>query len=132
MKAVRCLVAPLTAAMVLMTGYGSVAVPAERITLTNADGGRSGDVAVGDDIEVRLTPYRDGSRRYTWAAAPQSGGPVLLRTADATTPKGGVSAVFRAKQHGVAEISAVRKCLADPGHMCPLLIVPWKVTVRVK
>ncbi|PNE32177.1 hypothetical protein AF335_20865 [Streptomyces eurocidicus] len=118
--------------MVLTTGYGSVAVPAKRVTLTNPDSGRSVEASVGDSIEVRLTGYRDGVRVYTWDVPQPSDSAVLRRTAGGTTPSGGASAVFHVQRSGVARINVVRKCHPDPGHICPLIIVPWKATIGVK
>ncbi|GGX73783.1 hypothetical protein [Streptomyces hiroshimensis] len=132
MKAVRYLVAPLAVGMALATGSASVAVPAARVALTNADNGRSVPAALGDDIEVRLTSYRESGLTYTWST-PQSGNTtVLRRTTGGTKPDGGASAVFRAQHGGTATISAARRCHADAGHVCPLVIAPWRARIRVE
>ncbi|WP_406505584.1 hypothetical protein [Streptomyces sp. NBC_00212] len=104
---------------------------AKRTVLTNADDDRIVVVTAGDDIEVRLTGSRSQGLTYTWNV-PQSGDSgVLRRTAARTTPTGGASAVFHAGKPGVIMIASVRTCRPDPGHVCPLVVVPWKVTAKV-
>ncbi|MFI9307391.1 hypothetical protein [Streptomyces triculaminicus] len=105
---------------------------AERIVLMNPDNGRPVPASLGDDIEVRLTSYRKNGLNYTWGIPQSSDSTVLQRTAGATTPDGGASAVFHAEHAGKATISAHRSCRPDPGRVCPLVVVPWKATVTVK
>ncbi|UQI45245.1 hypothetical protein M1P56_13250 [Streptomyces sp. HU2014] len=132
MKAVRCLVAPLAAVLALTAGSASAEAPAKRVVLTNADAGRPLKVSPGTEIEVRLARYYDKPRTYTWDV-PQTSDAVVLRRAEGrTTPEGSASAVFHAKNEGVATISVTRKCRPDSGHICPLIIVPWKAKVEVK
>jgi hypothetical protein len=105
---------------------------AGRAVLTNADSGRTVAVGVGGDIEVRLTHYRDRAVTYVWDA-PETGDRVVLRrTSDTTTPSGNATAVFHATAGGVATISAQLRCVPDLGSVCPLIVVPWKVTIEVK
>lgn len=105
---------------------------AERIVLMNPDNGRSVPASLGDDIEVRLTGYRENGLNYTWSTPQSSDSTVLRRTAGGMTPGGGASAVFHAEHAGKAIISAHRSCRPDPGRVCPLVVVPWKATVTVK
>jgi hypothetical protein len=105
---------------------------AGRIVLTNSDNGRSVTASLGDDIDVRLTGYRDNGLTYTWSTPASSDSTGLRRTTGRTTPNGDASAVFRAEHDGTATITAQRRCRPDPGHLCPLVVTPWKVTVEVK
>jgi hypothetical protein len=130
------LVAVMTSAAAPAAAQGQAshlqrAPQATRIVLTNADNGRSVAASSGDNIEVRLTGHRDHGLTYTWSIPISSDSTVLRRTAGGTTPTGGASAVFHAERRGTATISAVRHCHPDPGHACPLVIVPWKATVTV-
>ncbi|MFI9235409.1 hypothetical protein [Streptomyces sp. NPDC053079] len=118
--------------MALTTGSASVAVPMERVTLTNSDDGRTIASSLGDDIEVRLTSYRESGLTYTWSIPASSGSKVLRSTGGRTTPEGGASAVFHVQGSGAATISAQRRCHPDHGRICPLVIVPWRVKVQVK
>ncbi|MHA7956460.1 hypothetical protein ACX9I7_01710 [Streptomyces sp. L500] len=108
------------------------AKPAQRIVLTNADTGRSVTASPGDDIEVRLTGYRENGLTWTWSIPASSDPDVLRRTAGRAAPNGDASATFNAEHGGTATITAQRRCRPDPGHFCPLVITPWKVTVEVK
>ncbi|MGW1077114.1 hypothetical protein [Streptomyces sp. NPDC002537] len=134
MKAVRYLVAPLAVGTALTVAFVpvSAAVPKKRITLTYADNGRKVEAHLGDDTEVRLTGYREHGLTYTWSVPAADGTAVLRRTAGAASPGGGASAVFHAEHRGTATITAQRRCHSDPGRLCPLVVVPWKVTVEVK
>ncbi|MCD9195120.1 protease inhibitor I42 family protein [Streptomyces albireticuli] len=132
MKAVRCLITPLAVALALTAGTASAEAPAKRVVLTNPDSGRAVEVSLGDDIEVRLERYYEKSRTYTWDAPQTSDAAVLTRTKGAVTADGSAAAVFRAKNQGVATISVTRKCRPDDGHICPLIIVPWKAKIKVK
>ncbi|MBT2382122.1 hypothetical protein [Streptomyces sp. ISL-11] len=106
--------------------------PARRVVLTNVDDGRPVPVSEGDDIEVRLTGYRERGLNYTWSIPRTSDFTVLRHTAGGTTPNGGASAVFHQERPGKATISAQRHCRPDPGRLCPLIDSPWKVTVTGK
>ncbi|MFK8906718.1 hypothetical protein [Streptomyces sp. YS-3] len=86
---------------------------------------------VGDDIEVTLPGYRENGLSYSWSI-PASDSPVLHRTTGSTTPMGAASARFHAVGDGVAILSAQRHCRPGAGHVCPLVVTPWKVTVEVK
>ncbi|MFI1973318.1 hypothetical protein [Streptomyces cinnamoneus] len=104
---------------------------AQRIALTNSDNGRSVTAGLGDDIEVRLTGYHKDGLTWTWST-PTSSSIVLRRTTGGTSPNGDASATFRTEHDGTATITAQRRCRPDQGHLCPLVITPWKVTVEVK
>ncbi|MCA6092290.1 hypothetical protein LE181_08965 [Streptomyces sp. SCA3-4] len=88
--------------------------------------------SLGDDIEVRLTGYREDGLRYTWSTPQSSNTEVLRRTAGGTAPNGSASAVFRQEQAGSATITAQRHCRPDPGHACPLVVSSWRVKVTGK
>jgi hypothetical protein len=105
---------------------------ATRVVLTNADSGRTVPASVGDDVEVRLTGYRERGLTYTWSIPAAGDAAVFRRTSGTTTPAGDASAVFHAEVGGVATISAERRCVPDPGRVCPLAVVPWKATIEVK
>ncbi|MBC2878423.1 MULTISPECIES: hypothetical protein [Streptomyces] len=108
------------------------AQPAQRLTLANSDNGRSVIAHLGDGIEVRLTGYRASGLTWTWSTPAASDSAVLRRTAGRTAPNGDASAVFHAEHGGTATITAQRRCRPDAGHVCPMVITPWKVTVEVK
>jgi hypothetical protein len=118
--------------MMVLTGTASVAVAAQRVVLTNADDGRSVAATPGDAIEVRLTGSRSHGLTYVWSIPTSSNPATLRRTAGSTTPTGGASAVFHAQHSGVATIQAERKCRADAGYACPMVVELWKATVAVK
>ncbi|MFH9229930.1 hypothetical protein ACH4NT_14515 [Streptomyces lydicus] len=104
---------------------------AERVALTNADNGRTVSAHAGDDIEVTLTGYRDHGLNYNWSI-PVSDSALLHRTVGGTTPGGNAIARFHAVKAGTAALSAHRHCRPDRGHLCPLVVTPWKVRVEVK
>ncbi len=105
---------------------------AGRTVLTNIDSGRAMAVQVGDDVEIRLSAYRQDGLTYTWEIPRSSASDVLHATAGRTTPNGDATAVLTAESEGTATVSAVRSCRPDPSVSCPLLIAPWKVTVEVR
>ncbi|MEU6052858.1 hypothetical protein ABZ829_20785 [Streptomyces xanthochromogenes] len=105
---------------------------AKRVVLTNADDGRTVTPAVGDDVEVRLTGTRSPGATYTWSAPRSGGADTLRRTAGGVTPDGGAVAVFHVVGRGVATLTSERSCRPDPGRVCPLVVVPWKVTAQVR
>lgn len=134
--------APWGVGLALATVMASAAAPAaahsqapqrlsDRVALTNADNGRTVSAHAGDDIEVTLTGYREQGRTYSWSI-PVSSSAVLHRTAGGTTPRGDATVRFHARKDGIATLSAARRCRPDPGHLCPLVVTPWKVTVEVK
>lgn len=104
---------------------------AGRVTLTNADDGRTVSAHTGDDIYVTLTGSREAGLVYSWSI-PVSDTAVLHRTAGGTTPRGDATARFHAEKDGVAVLSAQRHCRAEPGRLCPLVVTPWKVRIEVK
>ncbi|MFI1799385.1 hypothetical protein ACH427_18835 [Streptomyces sp. NPDC020379] len=129
---------PLSAALALTALAVCAPVPAaaqpvraERVTLTNADNGRTVSAHTGDDIEVALTGSRENGLAYFWSI-PASDSAVLHRTAGGKTPTGGATARFRVEKDGIATISATKHCHSGGGHLCPLVVVPWKVRVEVK
>lgn len=136
-------VAPWGVGLGLVAVMASAAVPAaadgqtslllaKRIVLTNADSGRSVSASTGDDIEVRLTHYRERGLNYGWAV-PQSSEPtVLRRTSGGSTPAGDATVTFHGEKAGRVTLSAPRRCRPDPGSICPLVTSPWRVTVTVK
>ncbi|MEU7166774.1 hypothetical protein AB0A70_19375 [Streptomyces morookaense] len=106
--------------------------PAQRITLTNSDNGRSVTASLGDDIRVQLTGSRENGLTWTWSAPTSGNSTILRRTTGGTKPNGDASATFHAEHDGTATITAQRGCRPAPGHVCPLVITPWKVKVEVK
>ncbi|MFI0742153.1 hypothetical protein ACH4PU_29390 [Streptomyces sp. NPDC021100] len=106
--------------------------PAQRITLTNSDNGRSVTASTGDRIEVRLTGYPENKLTWTWSTPASSDSAVLRRTAGRMAPNGDASAAFHAEHPGTATITAQRSCHHDADHVCPMVITPWKATVQVK
>ncbi|MGW2861839.1 hypothetical protein [Streptomyces sp. NPDC001205] len=146
-KASARLAAPLALGLVLAAGTAAVPATAsphltpapstrpaavKRVVLTNADDGRAVALALGDDLEVRLTGSRSQGLNYTWRV-PQSSDPSnLQRATGGTTPTGSATAVFRAQHPGTATITSARACRPDPGRVCPMVVAPWKVTVEVK
>ncbi|MEV4926591.1 hypothetical protein [Streptomyces roseoverticillatus] len=135
MKTSKFCAVPLAAALVIamVTATAQAAAPAATlVVLTNADRGRTVTTAVGDDVEVRLTGYRERGLTWSWSL-PQADSPdVLKRTAGTVTPAGDARAVFHAQHLGTGKLTATRKCRPDPGKVCPLVVMPWKVTVDVK
>ena len=105
---------------------------AQRVTLTNSDDGHPVTASLGDSIEVRLTGSHQNGLTWTWSTPASNDSAVLRRTAGRTAPNGDASATFRVEQEGTATITSQRPCRPDPGHLCPLVITPWKVTVEVK
>lgn len=137
--------APWGTALTLVAAMAATAAPAaahgqapdrarlaQRVVLTNADNGRSVTASLGDDIEVRLTRSHENGLTWTWSTPASSDSDVLRRTTGRTAPNGDASAVFHAEHDGTATVTAQRRCHPDPGHFCPLVITPWKVTVEVK
>ncbi|KOV66378.1 hypothetical protein [Streptomyces sp. MMG1121] len=104
---------------------------AVHVVLTNADNGRTVPARTGDDIDVTLTGYREDGLTYSWSR-PVSDSTGLRRTAGGTNPRGGATARFHVEKDGVATLSAGRHCRPDAGHLCPLVVTPWKVRVEVK
>ncbi|MGX9883070.1 hypothetical protein [Streptomyces sp. NPDC002276] len=105
---------------------------AQRVVLTNMDDGRAVTASAGDDIEVRLTGYREGGLTYAWSVPTAADSTVLRSTGGTTTPSGGATTVLHADRTGVAAVSAQRRCVPAPGRACPQVVVPWRVTVEVK
>ncbi|MBK3572431.1 hypothetical protein JHN63_01045 [Streptomyces sp. MBT65] len=105
---------------------------AGRAVLTNADNGRTVPASSGGDVEIRLTHSRERGFTYTWTAPESGNSAVLAHAADATYPSGDATAVFHAASAGVATVSAQRRCVPDPGSLCPLIVETWKVTIEVK
>ncbi|MGP9017777.1 hypothetical protein ACT1U9_05125 [Streptomyces sp. BR1] len=140
MKTSKYRAVPLTAGLVLAVVTAAVpaaaqshhAPTAQRVTLTNADNGRSVALAAGDDVSVTLTGYRSQGLNYTWSIPRSSAPDVLHRTAGGTTPTGSASGVLHADHLGVATITGTRHCRPDPGRICPGAVLLWKVTAEVK
>ncbi|GGU18608.1 hypothetical protein [Streptomyces violascens] len=107
------------------------AAAAKRVVLTNSDDGRPVVLAVGDDVEIRLTGSRSQGLNYTWGVPQAGDSGALRRTAGGTAPTGGASAVFHAEKPGVVMIGSTRSCRPDPGRVCPDVVVPWNVTAKV-
>ncbi|MFI6624519.1 hypothetical protein [Streptomyces sp. NPDC050528] len=105
---------------------------AGRMVLTNADNGRTVPASSGGDVEIRLTHTRERGFTYTWTAPQSADSAVLGHASDATYPSGDATAVFHAASPGTATVTAQRRCLPDPGSLCPLLVETWKVTIEVK
>ncbi|WP_329352765.1 hypothetical protein OG226_47885 [Streptomyces sp. NBC_01261] len=105
---------------------------AGHVVLTGADDGRTVPASSGGDVEIRLTHSRERGFTYAWTAPESGDSAVLAHAADATYPSGDATAVFHAVSRGVATVSAQRRCVPDPGSLCPLLVETWKVTIEVK
>ncbi|MEU5539191.1 hypothetical protein [Streptomyces sp. NPDC020362] len=139
MKAVKYaigLVLGLAATAAMVTATASAAphpAPAlSSVSLTNADNGRAVAVRVGDEVRVRLTGGR--GQGVTWVSSePVTSEPANLRlSGGAASPSGDAAAVFRAVERGKSEITSARRCVADPGHLCPHAVLQWKTTVDVR
>lgn len=113
-------------------GEASHARRVARVVLTNMDNGRTVPASSGGDVEIRLTHSRERGFTYTWSAPESGNSAVLAHAADATYPSGDATAVFHAASAGVATVSAQRRCVPDPGSLCPLIVETWKVTIEVK
>ncbi|MGE7434897.1 hypothetical protein [Kitasatospora sp. NPDC001175] len=144
MHTAKFLAAPLALGLALTATTVSVAATASAaahpsharfaraVMLTNADDGRTVTVARNDVIKVRLTHLRDQGQTWVWSA-PKAGDPKVLRPHDAgTSPNGDASAGFQAISRGTSGITAFRHCVPDPGHVCPRVVIPWRVTLTVK
>ncbi|WP_269856698.1 hypothetical protein [Streptomyces sp. RPT161] len=107
-------------------------VTAARLTLTNADNGRSVTVRRGEVITVRLTGRRANAETWKWSVPSATGDRTLQRTAEGTSPSGNASAVFRPQSDGTATISANERCVSAPGRICPHTVLHWTATVHVK
>jgi len=105
---------------------------AGRVVLTNMDNGRTVQASSGGDVEIRLTHSRERGFTYTWTAPESGNSAVLGHASDATYPSGDARSVFHAASAGVATVTAQRRCVPDPGSLCPLLVETWKVTIEVK
>lgn len=126
------LVLVAVAASATAQGQTPHARPAGRVVLTNADNGRTVPASLGGDVEIRLTHIRERGFTYTWTAPESGNSAVLGHASDATYPSGDATAVFHAASPGTAIVTAQRRCLPDPGSLCPLLVETWKVTIEVK
>ncbi|MYU55331.1 MULTISPECIES: hypothetical protein [Streptomyces] len=105
---------------------------ARSVTLTNADDGRTVTVARGDTVTVKLTGIRDQGVRWAWSEPAATAPGVLRRSRGGTSPDGGASAVFRAVGRGTSDVTAYRRCVAAPGHVCPRIVIRWRAAVVVK
>ncbi len=123
--------ATILAVALTLTAAPLASAATARVAVTNADNGRSVTVAVGDDITVRLTATKNQAQKRTWAV-PTSADAMMRRTSGSTAPNGDVSAVFHAERAGTTTLSSASSCRPDPGHACPELSMPWRVTVNVK
>ncbi|MFB7664377.1 hypothetical protein ACFC1R_10595 [Kitasatospora sp. NPDC056138] len=127
----------LTATTVCATTTASAASDHSRsrttraVTLTNGDNGRAVAVTAGDVITVRLTHLRDQGDTWVWSAPTASASAVLRRIRGGTSPDGDATATFRADTDGTSDITASRRCVPDPGSVCPRVVIPWRVTVTV-
>ncbi|MGD3106068.1 hypothetical protein [Streptomyces sp. YGL11-2] len=99
--------------------------------LTGADNGRTVTVRPGETVTVRLNGRRAHGVTFSWSA-PRSGNSAVLRQTDGgTTPTGDAGGRFRAGHRGTAGLGARRTCRAGHGHVCPHVVVTWRVTVKV-
>jgi hypothetical protein len=123
--------ATILAVALTLTAAPLASAAMARVVVTNADNGRSVTVAVGEDITVRLTATKAQGQNRTWAV-PTSANAMMHRTSGGTAPNGDASAVFHAERSGTTTLSSASSCRPDPGHACPELSAPWRVTVTVK
>ncbi|MEU1625428.1 hypothetical protein ABZ746_08860 [Streptomyces sp. NPDC020096] len=104
---------------------------AER-TLSNRDSGRSVTVHPGDVVKVRLTGSRHNGLTWTWSVPSAAGDRVLQRTDPDTSPGGVTRAAFRAGGSGTTTIDSYERCVPEPGHVCPHVVLRWAATVTVR
>ncbi|MGK4579447.1 hypothetical protein [Kitasatospora sp. HPMI-4] len=142
MNATKYLAVPLSLGLALTATAASAATtasaaarPSHRLSravvLTNADDGRTVTVARHDVVTVRLTHIRDQGETWVWSV-PKAGAPKVLRPhGGGTSPDGDASAEFQAISRGTSDITAYRRCVPDPGHVCPRVVIPWKATIVV-
>ncbi|MEV5509010.1 hypothetical protein [Streptomyces orinoci] len=102
------------------------------VRLTNADNGRTVEVRPGDTVRVSLTGSRTAGATWAWSIPVSESPQVLTRTIGENTASGDAMGYFRVNTAGSARIQSVKKCVADPGHLCPHLAVLWRVTVVVR
>ncbi|WP_043263192.1 hypothetical protein [Streptomyces sp. CT34] len=99
--------------------------------LTGADNGHTVTVHPGETVTVRLYGRRSRGVTFAWSAPRADNSAVLRQTDGGTTPTGDAGGRFRAGHRGTAALSARRTCRAGRGHVCPHVIIPWRVTVKV-
>ncbi|WHM40532.1 hypothetical protein [Streptomyces sp. BPTC-684] len=102
------------------------------IPLTNADNGRTVTVRAGDEVRVQLTGSREQGVMWVWSEPQASASAALRRTGGSTSPGGDATAVFQATGSGTSDITSLRRCVAQPGHVCSHAVLVWKATVKVQ
>ncbi|MGW2254979.1 hypothetical protein ACWCXH_33075 [Kitasatospora sp. NPDC001660] len=138
MKITRLLTVPAVGlALTAATVTASAAATAEPQAVTNtvslsaADGGGTFNVASGDVVQVHLGAVRDGSLTWVWTVPTATSTSVLLRTGGGNSTLGDADATFSAIATGASDITAQRRCVPDPGSVCPMIIYTWRATVNV-
>ncbi|GAB2702503.1 hypothetical protein [Kitasatospora kifunensis] len=101
------------------------------VELGNGDNGDTVKVAAGDRIEVRLNGSSGNGNTLAWTEPAATDGGVLQRTSGGTAPDGSAWAAFTAQRDGSSQITAFQHCVPTPGHVCPKLVLLWKVSVEV-
>ncbi|MFI9724212.1 hypothetical protein ACIHFE_31980 [Streptomyces sp. NPDC052396] len=113
-------------------GDGHPVVTVRDVTLTNADSGETVQAHPGDTVRVSLTGARVDGRTWAWSIPVSDHAQVLNRTIGENTANGDAMGYFRVNAPGTARIDSVKRCVADPGQVCPRLGVLWRVTVVVR
>ncbi|KAI8868306.1 hypothetical protein GQ42DRAFT_42990 [Ramicandelaber brevisporus] len=100
------------------------------ITLTNADNNKVLNVKVGDNVEVRLTAYREKNVRWSYTRPVSTDTHVLVAKNHALKPNGGARGNFHAAEPGTAQIKSEESC-TSMGAPCSDINKLWKVTVKI-
>ncbi|OIJ92365.1 hypothetical protein [Streptomyces colonosanans] len=100
--------------------------------LSDADDGRTVDVAPHAMVRVHLHAIRGVHQTWVWDVPAAASPAVLSRSSGSTPPSGDAEAGFHAVDKGVTDITAHRRCVPDPGHVCPLVVISWTITVAAR
>ncbi len=111
--------------------FSASSAAASTVKLSNAENGRTVSLRRTDVVPVHLRAIRGAHEKWVWDVPRSSSPEVLSRTSGGTSPGGDAEATFRAVDNGSSDITAHRRCIADPGYACPHVIIPWKVTAAV-
>ncbi|MFC5720511.1 hypothetical protein ACFP1Z_10095 [Streptomyces gamaensis] len=141
MKTVRILTVPVAAGLALSAATApapaATAAPEHRpavsstLLLTNADDNRTVNIDTNDVIRVHLDAIRGEHETWVWDVPAAASPEVLSQSSGSTSPTGDAEASFRAVGKGTTEITAHRRCVANPGYVCPQTVIPWKVASAI-
>ncbi|HEX6547549.1 MAG TPA: hypothetical protein VF134_02265 [Candidatus Dormibacteraeota bacterium] len=127
----------LVAGTLVLAGCGAAAGQPPESTaspapnqLTDADGGKTFNLHVGDTIEVAL---HQAPGMSPWQNVQTSNPAILEPQVDtrAAAVRGVTLAMFRAKAAGKAAITATASAECSPGAACPALAQAWRVDLIV-